>query len=219
MDERKIGTVLGRIKRFVDEVGNPFLDKTVAEGNTEPFHVLVSCILSLRNRDELTAEKAPELLAKAGTPAAMLALSEKEIAETIYPVGFYNMKARTLRHISAVLLDEYGGRVPDTVGELVRIKGVGRKTANLVVSVAYRKPAICVDTHVHRIMNRLGYVKTKSPDETERVLRGKLPPRWWIPVNGMLVRYGQTVCTPISPRCSKCSVSKWCDRVGVERSR
>lgn len=217
MDESRIGMVIKRIERYVSEVEDPFIDRTVK--TSTPFQTLVACILSLRTKDELTAVKAPELFALADTPEALLALDEKKIAKTIYPVGFYNNKARTLKEIARTFVDEYDGEVPDTVEELVKIRGVGRKTANLVVSVAYAKPAICVDTHVHRIMNRLGYVKTTSPDKTEAALRGKLPKRFWIPINNLLIRFGKKVCTPLSPRCSICPVAGDCDQVGVERTR
>lgn len=218
MNDHRIDHVLGAIRQYVETVANPFLDDTVHH-NDDPFLVLAACILSLRNKDELTAVKAPELFRLADTPEAMLRLEEAAIARTIYPVGFYRNKARTLREISRTLLEKYGGRVPDTVEELVKIKGIGRKTANLVVSVAYHKPAICVDTHVHRIMNRLGYVRTRRPDDTEKALRAKLPRKHWIKVNNLLVRFGKSVCTPVSPKCSICPVSTDCDKVGVERSR
>jgi len=201
----------------VKSVGNPFIDRTIHK--VDPFKVLVACILSLRTKDELTARKAPELFHIADSPEKMAALEEERIARTIYPVGFYRNKAATLRNIARTLLSDYGGRVPDTIEELVKLKGVGRKTANLVVSVAFQKPAICVDTHVHRIMNRLGYVHTKTPDRTELELRKKLPVRYWISINNLLVRFGKKVCTPVSPRCSECVVHKYCRRVGVSRMR
>ncbi len=149
----------------------------------------------------------------------MLALSPRQIETLIYPVGFYRTKARVILGICRDLLERFGGRVPDEIDALLTLKGVGRKTANLVVTMAYGKPGICVDTHVHRISNRLGYVRTRTPEETEMALRAKLPKRYWIGYNDLLVAFGQNVCTPISPRCSTCPVRALCRRVGVKSSR
>ncbi len=150
----------------------------------------------------------------------MLRLTPGAIEEAIYPAGFYRTKARTILHVSRVILDSYGGKVPDTIDELLKVKGVGRKTANLVVSLGYGKDAICVDTHVHRISNRLGYVRTKNPHETEFALRKRLPQRYWIEYNGLLVNYGQHICTPVSPKCdSECVIQELCPKVGVTKHR
>ncbi len=149
----------------------------------------------------------------------MLKLSPRQIERLIYPVGFYRTKARVILGICRDLLDRFGGRVPDEIDDLLTLKGVGRKTANLVVTMSYGKPGICVDTHVHRISNRLGYVRTRTPEETEMALRAKLPKRYWIGYNDLLVTFGQNVCTPISPRCSTCPVRALCRRVGVRSSR
>ena len=149
----------------------------------------------------------------------MLTLSPRRIETLIYPVGFYRTKARVILGICRDLLDRFGGRVPDEIDDLLTLKGVGRKTANLVVTMGYGKPGICVDTHVHRISNRLGYVRTRTPEETEMALRAKLPKRYWIGYNDLLVAFGQNVCTPISPRCSTCPVRALCRRVGVKSSR
>ncbi len=149
----------------------------------------------------------------------MLKLSPRQIEMLIYPVGFYRTKARVILGICRDLLDRFGGRVPDEIDDLLTLKGVGRKTANLVVTMGYGKPGICVDTHVHRISNRLGYVRTRTPEETEMALRAKLPKRYWIGYNDLLVTFGQNVCTPISPRCSTCPVRALCRRVGVRSSR
>jgi endonuclease-3 len=150
---------------------------------------------------------------------ALARVPERKIARLIYPAGFYRTKAKTLRAIAKVLLVEHHGRVPDEIDTLLKLKGVGRKTANLVVTLGYGKPGICVDVHVHRISNRLGSVRTRSPDETERALRAILPSRWWIPINDVLVAFGRSHCTPLSPRCSTCPVASRCARVGVRRSR
>lgn len=190
-----------------------------AEAKASPFEVLVATILSLRTRDEATAAASARLFALARTPEAILALDEATIAEAIRPAGFYRTKARTLREISGEVLARWGGRVPDDVDELTTLKGVGRKTANLVVSLGHGLPAICVDTHVHRICNRWGYLRTKTPDETETRLREILPRRFWIPINDRLVALGQNVCKPISPLCSKCALAGTCARIGVGKSR
>lgn len=173
----------------------------------------------MRTKDEVTAEASKRLFAIANSPSEMIKLSKEKIAKTVYPVGFYNTKARNILDISRLLIEKYNSHVPDTIEELLKFKGVGRKTANLVVTVGYNKPGICVDTHVHRISNRFGYVKTKTPEETEFALRKILPKRFWIEYNDLLVAYGQNICKPISPLCSKCKINKYCDKVGVIKHR
>jgi len=167
----------------------------------------------------VTAKAAERLLALAGTPEEMLKLSEGKIIKAIYPVGFYRNKAKTILHISRELIDRFHSRVPDTIEQLLTLKGVGRKTANLVVALGYNKEGLCVDTHVHRISNRLGYVRTKTPEKTEYALREKLPSVYWLRYNTLLVAFGRHVCVPISPFCSRCPVFAYCDRVNVVRSR
>ena len=191
----------------------------VAHCNGSPYKVLVSCIISLRTKDEVTALASARLFEVAPTPEAMAKLPEEEIARLIYPAGFYRTKAAQIALLSRQLVDEHGGRVPDDIDELLRFKGVGRKTANLVMTLGFGKPGICVDTHVHRICNRLGYVATRTPDDTEKALRKQLPTEYWIEINDLLVAFGQNHCHPVSPRCSTCKVSAWCDRVGVTVSR
>jgi len=149
----------------------------------------------------------------------MITFSHEEIQQAIYPVGFYRNKARTILEISKTLIDKYGGRVPDEIDEILKLKGVGRKTANLVLTMGYQKPGICVDTHVHRVTNRWGYVSTKTPEETEFSLREKLPQDYWNEINDMLVSFGQRICHPTSPKCSICQLNAYCDRIGVTRSR
>ncbi|MCK6554041.1 endonuclease III [Candidatus Binatia bacterium] len=185
----------------------------------DPFRVLVSCLLSLRTKDETTAPAAQRLFALADTPGAMVALDEGTIARAIYPVGFYRTKARTLRGMAQALLERYDGEVPDDLDALLALSGVGRKTANLVLTQGFRKPAICVDTHVHRISNRWAYVRTRNPHATEMALRRKLPRSYWIEYNDLLVAFGQTICRPTSPWCSRCPVASWCRRRGVKRYR
>jgi endonuclease-3 len=191
----------------------------VADETGDPFRVLVACILSLRTQDTTTGPAAGRLFALAGTPEAMLRLTPRRIERAIYPVGFYRTKARAILGICRDLLARFGGRVPDDLDALLTLGGVGRKTANLVITVGYGKPGICVDTHVHRISNRLGYVRTRTPEATEMALRSKLPPRYWIGYNDLLVSFGQNICAPISPRCSTCPVRSLCRRVGVTSSR
>ena len=185
----------------------------------DPFRVLVACILSLRTRDETTGPAATRLFALAPTPGALARLPARSIERVIFPVSFYRTKARTLRALARTLIDHHGGQVPDSLDALLALKGVGRKTANLVVTVGFGKPGICVDTHVHRISNRWGLVRTKTPDKTEFALREVLPRRYWISYNDLLVAFGQRVCHPLSPRCSVCPVSDRCPRNGVLRSR
>ncbi len=185
----------------------------------DPFHVLISCILSLRTKDTVTLPASERLFALADSSAEMLKLSSKQIEKVIYPVGFYKRKAKTIFDICQRLEKEFDGKVPDDLEVLLTFKGVGRKTANLVLTEGFNKPAVCVDTHVHRISNRIGYVKTKTPNETEKVLRHKLPKRHWIEYNALLVAWGQNICHPISPLCSYCKIRQFCARVGVKNSR
>jgi len=196
----------------------PVIDQMEADGTT-PFHVLIATILSLRTKDTLTAVVAPRLFAVADTPTALLALGEERIAELIYPVGFYRAKARSITQICRILLETYAGEVPANLDQLLALPGVGRKTANLVLSAGFGLPAICVDIHVHRICNRWGYVQTRDPDATEMVLRGQLPADYWLRINRLLVTLGQQICHPTSPRCSQCPVAPCCGRNGVQRSR
>jgi endonuclease-3 len=196
----------------------PLIDGMGANSTT-PFRVLIATILSLRTKDTLTAVVAPRLFAAADTPATMLALPEERIAELIYPVGFYRTKARSIRQVCALLLSAHGGDVPNDLDALLALPGVGRKTANLVLTMGFGSAGICVDTHVHRICNRWGYVQTKAPDETELALRARLPAKHWIAINGLLVTLGQNICHPTSPKCSECPVASYCARMGVTRSR
>ena len=191
----------------------------MADRRHDPFRVLIACLLSLRTKDETTGPAAERLFALADTPAVMLRLPAPAIERAIFPVGFYRTKARVILGVCRDLLEHFGSRVPDTIDELLTLKGVGRKTANLVVTVGFGKPGICVDIHVHRISNRLGYVRTRTPEKTEVALRACLPRRYWIGYNDLLVSFGQNVCAPVSPKCSICPVRGLCPRVGVTRSR
>ena len=218
MRDTDIHAVVSEVKKTIRRWKEPVLG-VVARETRDPFHILIACLLSLRTKDHTTAEASQRLFRLADTPEHMGALSSKTIEKAIYPVGFYKNKAKQIRAICQSLLRDFGGRVPDTIEELLTLKGVGRKTANLVVTVGYRKPGICVDIHVHRISNRWGYVQTRTPEETERALRQKLPAKYWITFNDWLVPFGQHLCRPVSPFCSQCPVSQYCKRVGVRTSR
>jgi endonuclease-3 len=213
-----IHAVLARL-RAVAPTWNAPVVTFIAEQTSDPFRVLISCLLSLRTKDETTGPAAHRLFRLAKTPRAMAALSAAQIEQAIYPVGFYRTKARTMRELCRTLLERYDGRVPDDLDELLTLKGVGRKTANLVLTQGYGKPGICVDTHVHRISNRWGYVRTKNPHATEMALRRKLPRAYWIEYNDLLVAFGQTLCGPTSPWCSRCPVETYCVKRGVTRHR
>jgi len=191
----------------------------MAERERTPFRVLISTMLSLRTKDAVTALATEKLFALAATPQKMLALTPRQIEKAIYPAGFYHTKARQIKKVCGILLEQFDGRVPNEIDALVQLPGVGRKTANLVVTIGFGKPGICVDTHVHRITNRWGYVQTKTPDKTEVALRAKLPAEYWIEINDHLVAFGQNICHPTSPKCSLCPVRAYCARVGVTRSR
>lgn len=218
MKDDDIHRVIEILREFVKDWKQPIVTQ-IAEREKDPFRILISTILSLRTKDEVTASASERLFSLAKTPEEMLKLSEEEIEKAIYPVGFYRNKAKTIKKICKTLVEKYNSRVPDNLEELLKLKGVGRKTANLVITLGYNKPGICVDTHVHRISNRLGYVKTKTPEETEFALREKLPVEYWIEFNDLLVTLGQIICHPVSPRCSICPIREYCDRIGVKRSR
>jgi endonuclease-3 len=212
---RNIGRVIGVLKRLIRRWDEP----VVGHYRSDPFSTLISCLLSLRTKDETTRPASQRLFRLARTPQALLRLSTRRIERAIYPVGFYRTKARTLRAVCRTLLERYGGEVPGDLDELLTIKGVGRKTANLVVTLAFGKDGICVDTHVHRISNRWGYVRTKTPEQTEMALRAKLPRRHWRIYNDLLVTFGQNLCHPTSPWCSRCPLERLCPKLGVKHSR
>ena len=184
-----------------------------------PFMVLVSCLLSLRTRDETTYAASKRLFALARSPKKLLDLNPQQVETAIYPVAFYRNKTINLFEICRSLVNENKGMVPDSLDKLIRLKGVGRKTANLTLVLGHNKLGVCVDIHVHRIMNRWGYVQTKSPDETEKELRRKLPKRYWMEINNLLVSFGQNICKPQSPYCSKCGILEHCKQIGVNRYR
>ena len=214
----EISDVIEILRREAPGWGAPAVT-LIAETTGDPFRVLISTVLSLRTQDETTAAASRRIFARAATPDAMLRLRRATIEKLIYPVGFYRTKARAILSICRALLERYGGRVPNDLDELLTLQGVGRKTANLVLTLGFRAAGICVDTHVHRITNRWGYVRTRAPNDTEQVLRRKLPAAHWIEINDLLVAFGQRLCRPISPHCSRCPIRRYCIRRGVTLSR
>lgn len=219
MKRADIHEVYRILEEVYESMEEPSVTKISKQTKRDPFRVLISCLISLRTKDEVTLEASGRLFARADTPEKMLSLPKEEIAKLIYPAGFYKTKSETVLNICRILCDEYESRVPDSIEELIKFKGVGRKTANLVIVEGYGEPAVCVDTHVHRIFNRLGYVKTKNPDKTEEALRKHLPKEYWVRINEILVAYGKEVCRPISPFCSSCRISPYCDKVSVDSRR
>ena len=191
----------------------------VAITQNDPYCVLISTILSLRTKDDVTLQASVRLFNVASNPADMLKLSAAEIEKLIFPTGFYKTKAQRILEISQILMDKYGGKVPSTVEELLALPGVGIKTANLTLNLGFGIDAICVDCHVHQISNRMGWIKTSTPEESEKVLQTVMPKKYWIPLNELLVSYGQEVCTSVSPKCSMCPENESCPKIGVTRSR
>jgi endonuclease-3 len=218
MKNEDINRIIKILKKSIKQWKVPIVTQ-VAEDGRDPFKVLISCILSLRTKDDTTAAASSRLFKITDNPAKMLKIKDRIMEKTIYPVGFYRTKTRNIKSICRILVDKYKSRVPDEIDELLKLKGVGRKTANLVVTLGYNKLGICVDTHVHRISNRLGYISTTTPEKTEFALRKRLPQKHWIIYNDLLVTFGQNLCKPISPVCSICPIYSYCDRVGVLKSR
>jgi endonuclease-3 len=215
---KNIDQVVFRLREEMKHLPDPSVT-LVGKRWQSPFLVLISCILSLRTKDQTTLPASERLFKLADTPETMLKLSAQTIEKAVYPVGFYKTKARTILGICRDIIEKFDGKVPADIDTLLTMKGVGRKTANLVMVEGFRIPAICVDTHVHRISNRLGYVETKNPEETEWKLRDILPKKHWTEYNSLLVMWGQNICKPISPLCSKCVVKRYCARRGVLISR
>lgn len=218
MKNRGIHQAIRILRREVPRWDTPIVT-LMAESRHSPFHILISCILSLRTQDHTTSQACRRLFSLADTPGKMQRLAVRTIEKAIFPVGFYRVKAQNIRAICRTINEKYDGKVPDEIDALLEFKGVGRKTANLVVTLGFRKPGICVDTHVHRISNRWGYVRTKNPEKTEIALREKLPKTYWIQYNDLLVSFGQHLCRPISPLCSQCPVEAYCEKIGVKTHR
>lgn len=214
-----ISDIVQTLRHATKKFPLPLADTIIAEYGKDPYLILISCLLSLRAKDSMTIHVCRTLFARAHTPQQMVALSRSELEQLVYTTGFYKNKARAVHNVSAELIEKFGGKVPRSKDALLTMKGIGPKTANLVMSLAFGQPEICVDTHVHRISNRLGLVHTRKVEDTEAALRTILPKKYWIVWNKLLVMWGQNVCTPQSPWCSRCAVRQWCKRVGVAKAR
>ena len=205
---------IGKVVKLLQEAKQPQSEFVkLMDSFKNPYLVLIACILSLRTNDRTTYPATLRMLELAKTPQDMMKVNEEDLAHAIYPVGFYKNKAGQIIELSRLIVEKYDGKVPDSIDELCKFRGVGRTTANLVMTLGFGVPAICVDVHVHRIFNRLGYLKTKNPEETEFALREKLPVKYWIPINSLLVTHGQNVCKPIKPQCDKCPVADYCAKI------
>jgi endonuclease-3 len=218
MREDDIHVFLHLVKKAIKPWPPPVVVRLAAQG-AGPFQVLIACVLSLRTRDQTTAEASKRLFATSSDPKSMSEMDLREIERAIFPVGFFRTKAKQIKVMCQKICEDFNGKTPNTIEDLMCLPGVGRKTANLVLTEGYKKPGICVDIHVHRICNRWGYVRTKTPDKTELMLREKLPKKYWIPLNGLLVPFGQNQCTPNAPWCSSCTLNHLCEKVGVISSR
>src|SRR5881628_1834766 len=215
---RTVHAVMRALARAIDNLDLPAVEKIAEDSQEDPFEVLISTMLSAQTRDPVTAAASARLFRVARTPQTLAKLTARQIQRLIYPVSFYRHKAKHVRETCRILVDRYGGRVPDTMEELLALPGVGRKTANLVLILSFKSlKNICVDTHVHRISNRLGWVKTRTPDETEQALYAGTRERWWPYINLYLVTWGQNVCRPIYPRCGACVIREHCPQIGVTR--
>ena len=213
---KHMNSILNILKKNYMEFKEPIVSRMIAE-NASPYMVLISTMISLRTKDDVTEAASRRLFKKADTPKKMIELSPKDIEKLIYPAGFYRNKAKAIINTSQILIDNYRGHVPDNIEQLLELPGVGRKTANLVLALSFKIPAICVDTHVHRISNRLDIVKTKNPFETEFALMQILPKKWWLIYNDMLVTWGQHICRPINPMCSSCAIEEYCPKINVKK--
>ena len=211
MNDKDIDKIMKELLKVTKSMPMPVVTEIKLVTNRDAYKILISTMLSLRTKDSTTRDASMRLFEKVGNPKDILKLSEEEIAKLIYPVGFYRIKAKNILEVSQTIIDDYNGKVPNEIDELLKLRGVGRKVANLVITEAFDKYGICVDTHVHRISNRFGYVSTKKPEQTEFALRKKLPKKYWRVYNDTLVIYGQNLCKPINPLCNQCSVSKYCD--------
>ncbi len=209
--DRVYSLLKGEYKRYK----TPVVELVEAQ-TKDPFKILVATLLSARTKDDTTSRVVKRLFKRIGGPHDLAKLPVKELEKLLFPIGFFRNKARFLKQLPEVLDQRFNGTVPDEIDDLVKLPGVGRKTANLVRAVAFKKPAICVDVHVHRIMNRLGYVKTETPYDTEMALRKKLPEKYWITINAFLVAFGQNHCYPRNPKCASCVIYKECKRAGVK---
>ncbi len=218
MKKVDINAIYRILSREVKNYKVPVVDLIEIQTN-DPFKVLIATILSARTKDETTAKACERLFSKIKNFKDLEKLSEMEIEKLIYPVGFYKVKSKHLKKLPNMLKEEFNEKIPEEIGDLIKLPGVGRKTANLVRAVAFKKPALAIDVHCHRIFNRLSYIRTKTPFETEMELRKKLPKKYWEKINSLFVAFGQHLCRPISPYCSKCKIVSYCNRINVKKSR
>lgn len=209
INKRNVSKILQILEEYIQQFSNPAVERV---GRGDPFRVLISTVISARTKDNVTREAAKRLLEAAKDPYELLKIGENRIAELIYPAGFYRIKAKSLTELSRALIDRFGGHVPDNMDDLLSLKGVGRKTANLVMVLGFDEYGICVDTHVHRITNRWGFVKTRTPFETEMELRRNLPKKNWKEINSILVTFGKNVCKPLRPLCGICPITRYCEK-------
>lgn len=215
-----IDKIIKLISKELEDKKNPILSNQWEKINRTPFTTLISCILSLRTKDEVTEKASIKLLKDYDTPQKLIKISEKKIQELIYPVGFYKTKSKRIKEISKTLIEKYNGSVPEKFEDLMKLKGVGRKTANIVMVYGFnKKNYIPIDTHCHRIPNRIGWIKTKNPEETEKKLLKIMPKKYWTDFNNLFVKFGQMICLPISPLCSKCPIEKYCKKINVKNHR
>ena len=218
MNEKDLIDIIKILRKEIKKWDVPVVS-LVSKAHKDPFSILISTVISLRTKDEVTLKSFNKLFSKAKSPKEMLKLKEEEMAELIYPAGFYKTKGKNIRKICEILIEKYKGKVPNSMEKLLELPNVGRKTANLVISVGFDGDGVCIDVHNHRILNRFGFLKTKNPEETEYEVRKRVDKKYWRELSFLLVAYGQHICRPISPYCSKCLIKKKCKRRGVEVSR
>ncbi len=218
MPKKSIESVMQILEKYYNYTERTTLNRMKKEDKS-PYKILISCLLSLRTRDENTEKVSRQLFEVADTPEKILNLPIKKLEKLIFSSGHYKKKSRVLKSVSKEILEKFNGKVPDKKEELLSIKGIGPKTANIVLSFAFNQCVLPIDTHCHRIPNRLGWVKTKKPEDTEKSLEKILPKKYWCEFNGIFVLFGREICQPISPWCSKCPIKKYCERIGIERSR
>ncbi len=217
--QNKIKKIMKILSKYYNSNDKTTLNRMRSKKNRNAFKILISCLLSLRTQDKNTEKVSKKLFSIADTPEKLSKIPIKKLEKLIFSSGYYKNKAKTLKHVSKELIERFHGKVPKTKKELLSIKGIGPKTANIVLAFAYKKPALPIDTHCHRIPNRLGFVKTKSPEQTEKKLSEILPKKYWGEFNAIFVQFGKEICQPISPWCSKCPIQKYCPRIGVKRNR
>jgi len=219
INPNNISQVMSILEKHFNYTERTTLNRMRKEENKNPFKILISCLLSLRSRDETTEKISHHLFQIADTPEKILSIPIAKLEGIIYSTGHYHKKALILKNVSKELIERFNSEVPDTKEELISIKGIGPKTANIVLNFAFNKEVIPVDIHCHRIPNRLGWLKTRTPEQTEEILEKILPKQYWFEFNGIFVLFGRTICTPLSPKCSQCPVNNYCQKINVGKSR